>query len=228
MASAARQFDPYITPEEHERIERETGVKYEWYDGRVFAMAGAQPAHNTISVNIAGMLYNQLRGQPCEPWNSDQQVKVAARRTVLYPDITVACPPYEYDEQHRNALLNPRMIVEVSSPSTEKYDREGKFDLYKQIASLQDYVLVASDRRRIELFTRQDDGSWAQRVAHENVAHENVAHENVAHENVAHENNDCVQIASIDCRLCLDEVYERLQLPGTNEAPGNTPGRSEG
>lgn len=207
MASAARQIETYITPEEHERIELETGVKHEWYDGAVFAMAGARPAHNTISANILRELGVQLRGQPCEPWGSDQQVKIPSRRAVPYPDITVACPPFEYDVKHRMALLNPRVLIEVLSPSTEKYDRDEKFDLYKLIASLQDYVLVASDRRRIQLFTRQQDGSWAQRVASAD--------------------NECIEIASIGCRLCLDDVYERLELPALSQVPGGTPGRRE-
>lgn len=207
MATAARELDCYITAEEHQRIELETGVKYEWYDGEIFAMAGARPAHNTISANILRELGNQLRGQPCEPLGSDQRIKIPSRRAAPYPDITVACPPFEYDEEHRFALLNPRVLIEVLSPSTEKYDREGKFDLYKLIASLQDYVLIASDRRRIELFTRQFDGSWAQRVASQD--------------------NERVQIASISCRLCLEDVYERLEMPALNQRPGGTPGRLE-
>ena len=207
MASAAQQIETYITPEEHERIELETGVKHEWYDGQVFAMAGAAPAHNTISVNILRELSNQLRGQPCEPWGSDQQVKIPSRRAVPYPDITVACPPFEYDEQHRMALLNPRVLIEVLSPSTENYDRDEKFDLYKLIPSLQDYILVASDRRRIQLFTRQENGTWAQRVAAQD--------------------NECIEITSISCRLCLDDVYERLELPALSEVPRGTPGRRE-
>ncbi len=198
MASAARQLDPYITPQEHEQIEQETGVKHEWYDGEVFAMAGGTSEHSRIAGNIYTSLDNQLDGQPCEPWNSDRQVKIPSRRAVPYPDVTVSCPPYEYDEQHRNALLNPRVIVEVLSPSTEKYDREGKFDLYKQIATLSDYILVASDCRRIEHYARHDDNAWLQRVA-------------------AH-NNECIEIESIGCRLCLDDVYKRLDLPSAEEA----------
>ena len=207
ITSAARQTDTYISPSEHERIELETGVKHEWYDGQVFAMAGAQPAHNRISGNIYTSLDNQLDGQPCEPWNSDQQVKIPSRRIVPYPDITVACPPFEYDEQHRYALLNPVAIIEVLSPSTEKYDRDEKFDLYKLIPSLQDYILVASDRRRIQLFTRQADGSWAQRVASLD--------------------NQCVEITSISCRLCLDDVYKRLDLPVLSQVSEDAPERHE-
>lgn len=117
MASAARQLETYISPEEHERIELETGVKHEWYDGQIFAMAGAQPAHNTISANILRELGNQLRGQP---WNSDQQIKIPARRAVLYPDVSVGCPPHECDQQHRNALTNPTVIIEFSRPRPQR------------------------------------------------------------------------------------------------------------
>lgn len=205
MVSAARQLETYITPEEHERIELETGVKHEWYDGAVFAMAGAQPAHNTISANIVASLHSQLRGNPCQPWGSDQQVKIPSRRAVPYPDITVACPPFEYDTEHRYALLNPRVIIEVLSSSTEKYDKAGKFNLYKQIPTLTDYILVASEHRYIEHFARQENGTWAQ--------------------SAAPTDGDCIDITSINCRLCLDDVYERLDLPDLSRSPGGTPGR---
>ncbi len=197
MASAARQFEPYITPQQHEQIERETGLKHEWHDGEIFAMAGARPDHNTLAANITASLHRQLRGQPCQPWGSDQQVRIAARRSVVYPDVTVACPPHEWDEQFRFALLNPSVLIEVLPPSTGDYDRTEKFDLYRAIDSLQDYVLAASDRRRIEHFHRRQDGSWS--VASVTESHQ------------------AVDLAGIGCALSLEEVYERLELPSSQE-----------
>jgi Uma2 family endonuclease len=192
MASASRQFESYITPEEHERLEHESGEKYEWHDGEVFAMAGGTPAHNTISMNISGSLYNQLRGKPCRPWGSDQQVKALAGRSVVYPDISVACPPFEWDEKHRNALTNPVVVIEVLSPSTAEYDRRRKFDLYASIPSLRHYILVASGERYIEHFERTPAG-WLQHAAPRA--------------------GDCITLADIECSMCLEDVYERLDFP---------------
>ena len=195
MGQAARKIEHYITEEEHEQIELETGIKHEWYDGEVFAMAGATPVHNTLAGNVYASLHRQLRGGSCQAWGSDQQIKIPERRSMPYPDISVGCEPHEWDERRPNALTNPRVLVEVLSPATAEHDRTTKFDLYKSIPSFTDYVLVWSDRRRVEHFARGDDGKWTQ--------------------SVAARDNECVDIASINCRLCLDDVYERTNLPAS-------------
>ena len=192
MASSAQKIEAYITPEEHERIEVETGVRHEWHDGEVFAMAGGTPVHNTIGGNVFASLHRQLRGKPCRPWGSDQQVKIPSRRNIVYPDVSVGCPPHEWDEQHRNALANPVAIIEVLSPSTENYDRRRKFDLYATIPSLRHYVLVWTEARYIEHFERVPNG-WLQRSAPRD--------------------GECLSLEGISCQLCLDEVYEATEVP---------------
>lgn len=207
MSSAARAFNPYISPEEHERIELETGARHEWHDGAIFAMAGGTPTHNAIGLNISGVLYNQLRGQPCRPWGSDQQVKTPGNRNVLYPDVSVGCPPHEWDQQHHNALTNPVVVIEVLSPSTAAYDRQRKFDLYASIPSLRHYVLVSTDARYIEHFERTPAG-WLLRAAPRD--------------------GECVSLASIACSLCLDEVYEATDVRTEEAVPREARGENIG
>ena len=207
MASASRALDPYVTPQEHEQIEQESGQRFEWFDGHIFAMAGGTPVHNAIGVNIAASLHQQLRGKPCRPWGSDQQVKVPQSRTVVYPDVSVGCPPHEWDEQHRNALTNPVVIIEVLSPSTEKHDRGRKFTLYASIPSVRHYVLVSTEARHIEHFERAQ-GGWLQQSAPRD--------------------GDCLSLSSIGCRLCLDDVYEATVVPLEEELPEEAEGEQAG
>ena len=199
MVHAPRQESHYVTPEEYDRLELESGFKYEWFSGEVFplgghahAMEGARPVHNVIAHNIEGQFYNQLRGQPCEARGSDQRVKIDAHDAITYPDVVVMCPPHEYDERHTTALLNPRVIVEILSPSTEKRDRNEKFAMYRSIASLKHYILIASEYQSIEHYER-DGERWIY--------------------NVAYKDDDCIALNDLDCRLCVVDVYERLELP---------------
>jgi Uma2 family endonuclease len=149
---------PFFTPEQYLAFEREAEAKHEYLDGQIFDMAGASREHNTISSNLHGLLWSSLRRNPCRPFTSD--MKVLAGPFGSYPDITVVCGEQRFQDEQRDALTNPTLVIEVLSDSTEAYDRGEKFLRYQQIESLREYVLVSQDRPRIERFLRQEDGSW--------------------------------------------------------------------
>ena len=149
-----------FTFEEYLAKERVAEGKSEYYRGQIFAMAGGSPRHNTISVNISSSLRGRLRGSPCRPFNSDQRIRIQTNGLTTYPDVSVICGEFQVDSVDRDAIVNPRVIFEVLSPSTESYDRGKKFELYRQLDSLEEYILVSQDEALIERFSRQENGSW--------------------------------------------------------------------
>jgi Uma2 family endonuclease len=149
-----------ISPQEYLELERRADFKSEYLRGELFAMAGASYEHTLIKDNLAGETRNQLKGGPCRVLTSDMRVKVNATGLYTYPDIAVVCEEPQFEDEVVDTLLNPRAIVEVLSDSTEKYDRGGKFGHYRQVDSLQEYVLVAQDRPLVERYVRQANGSW--------------------------------------------------------------------
>lgn len=149
-----------LTPAEYLAIERRADFRSEYFEGEMFAMAGARYDHNRIKDNIAYETRAQLKGGPCIPITSDMRVKVSKTGLYTYPDVVVVCGQPDLEDAHGDTLLNPKVIVEVLSESTEQYDRGKKFRHYRQIASLQEYVLVAHDRPLVESFVRQGDGAW--------------------------------------------------------------------
>jgi Uma2 family endonuclease len=148
-----------LTEEQYLAIERAAEFRSEFLDGEMFAMAGASNAHGLIQRNLFGELYMALRGGTCGPFGSDSRVKVSSQAYV-YPDVTVVCGRQPIAGEQGDILVNPVAIFEVLSPSTEKYDRGLKFQLYRTIDSLRDYVLLNQEQVRIEQFTRQADGTW--------------------------------------------------------------------
>ena len=149
-----------LTPAEYLAIERKAEFKSEFYNGEMFAMAGASEEHSLIKDNLAGEARQQLKGSGCRVVTSDLRVKVDPTRLYTYPDVVIYCDRPQFEDGVFDTLLNPRVIVEVLSESTEAYDRGDKFRHYRQIASLQEYVLVAQDRPYVERHVRQPDGSW--------------------------------------------------------------------
>ncbi len=159
-----------LTEAEYLEIERAAEFKSEFYDGvmypmqgpaEVVGMAGATRDHNKIKENVARALGNALEGGPCETLSSDMRVKVRATGLQAYPDVVVYCGPAEYlDNEKQDTLLNPTLIVEVLSESTERYDRTTKFKHYRRIPSLREYVMVAQDQAFIERYVRQENGRW--------------------------------------------------------------------
>lgn len=151
----------FMTLEEYLAFERSSDTKHEYIDGEIYAMAGARAPHNIITANIGALLHAQRRAHtpPCLIYSSDQSVKASAN-TYFYPDVTVVCAEPIYEPTGLDTLLNPTLIVEVLSPSTEQYDRRKKSLRYQNIESLQEYLFVAQDAPWIERYRRQPDGTW--------------------------------------------------------------------
>jgi Uma2 family endonuclease len=149
-----------LTPAEYLAIERKAEFKSDFLKGDMFAMAGASYPHNRVKDNFARQVGNQLAGGPCFVITSDMRVKVSATGLYTYPDAVIICGRPEFEDDHRDTLLNPQVIIEVLSESTESYDRGAKFRHYQQIASLREYVLLTQDEAVCERFVRQADGTW--------------------------------------------------------------------
>jgi Uma2 family endonuclease len=149
-----------LSPQEYLARERQADFRSEFYRGEMFAMSGASWEHTLIKDNLAREAGNQLKNGPCRALTSDLRVKVNATGLYTYPDIVVVCEEPRFEDKVQDTLLNPRAIVEVLSDSTEKYDRGTKFGHYRQVPSIQEYVLVAQDRPLVERYIRQPDDSW--------------------------------------------------------------------
>jgi Uma2 family endonuclease len=181
---------------EGERATRET--RTELVDGEVFAMTGASLAHSAIVSNINREISIQLKGRPCQVYANDVKILIRSANAGTYPDLVALCDEPELLDERRDVLLNPSLIVEVLSESTEAYDRGEKFALYRQLPSLQEYLLVAQDRVSLELFARGTEGQWLltdYRAL-----------------------SDQVRLASIDCTLALFEVYDKVEIARGKEA----------
>jgi Uma2 family endonuclease len=184
-----------LTPEQYLEAEREAEYKSEYYQGEMFAMAGAGEAHNVLVGNLVTGLHQQFRSRPCRVYSNDMRVRVSATGLYTYPDVVVVCGERRYLDGRRDTLLNPSLLVEVLSPSTEAYDRGRKFESYRSIESLSEYLLVASDRVHVDLYTRQPDGRWLLTSASRL--------------------EDSLDLQSAGFRLALAELYEKVDLPGS-------------
>lgn len=152
-----------MTADEFLAWEREQPTKHEFFHGEVFAMAGGSPRHNVLCGNLVTALNSALRPRGCAVLTSDQRVTMASRGRYVYPDVSVVCGGLETESN--DVLMNPTVLVEVLSGSTEQYDRGLKWEGYQRIASLEDYVLVSQAEPRIEHYRRAPDGSWNYRAA---------------------------------------------------------------
>ena len=184
---------PLLTPEEYLASERAGDRKHEYYQGEVLAMGGASFEHVGIAANLVASLHRQLQGRPCRVFSSDLRVKVSRTGLYTYPDVGVVCGQPEFDDQYNDTLLNPRVIIEVLSASTEAYDRGKKFAHYRTVESLAEYLLVSQDQPRIEQYVRQADNDW---LLHE-----------------ATELAETLHLPSIECDLKLSDVYANVELP---------------
>ena len=181
-----------LTPQDYLTLEREAEYKSEYYKGEVFAFAGASLRHNLIAANALATVHSQLRGGPCTAFASDMRITIPQTPHYCYADVVVVCGQPQLDDAFKDNLLNPILIIEVLSPSTESYDRGKKFESYQHIASLMEYVLVSQDRPRIEQFLRQTDSrQWL--------------YSETSAEGV-------VTLASIKCELLLKDIYERVEF----------------
>ena len=146
-----------LTLKEYNQLEEETQQRYEYHDGEVFAMAGGDPVHSAIGVNVTTVLNQLLREKSCNVFNSDQKVYVEAINRSLYPDASVTCGPVERSEKDTKAIVNPVLLVEVLSDSTEGYDRGKKFKYYSKLPSLREYVLISQHEPVVQLYYRTSD-----------------------------------------------------------------------
>ena len=195
----------YFTQEEYALLEEKAAYKSQYVAGEIFpmgeavtgdvtAMGGAQPWHVRVTNNLGGMLYTRFRGRPCEYYTADMRVRIKAGELWTYPDVAALCGEPKYDKsQSPYSLLNPQVIFEVLSPSTEQFDRGDKFLRYRKLEMLTDYVLVSSARMRVEHYTRQADGSWIYRHCERPA--------------------DVLSLASVNVEMPLAEIYERVQFP---------------
>jgi Uma2 family endonuclease len=162
---AAPQTTHRLTEAEYLAIERAAETKSEFFDGEMFAMAGGTRRHSKICTNIAAEFTNKLRDHRCQPFNTDLRVKIEASGLYTYPDLSVVCGEDHHVDKEMDTLTNPTVIVEVLSDSTEGYDRGKKFEHYRQISSLQEYILVSQSGPRLEQFLRQANNEWLLREA---------------------------------------------------------------
>jgi Uma2 family endonuclease len=192
------QPQPRLTPEEYLALERTAVYKSEYYAGEIFAMAGARERHVSIVANLMYILVGQPKGRPCKAYANDMRLKVSPTGLYTYPDIMVVCGTPVFADEQKDTLLNPTVLMEVLSESTEAYDRGKKFEHYRTLASVSDYLLIAQDQHKIEHFMRQTDNRWLF-VAYTNL-------------------DDVVEIASIACALPLRDVYDKVELSGDETA----------
>jgi Uma2 family endonuclease len=149
-----------VSEDEYVALAAASEDKLEFFDGKVYAMPRGRPRHNLITANVSAALTTRLRGSACRALSSDQRVYVAATGLFTYADVTVLCGPPELHPRHSDTILNPTVLVEVLSPSTEAYDRVEKFEHYKRIASLMEYVLVSQSEPRVDKLARGAPGAW--------------------------------------------------------------------
>lgn len=183
------------TPEEYLRREYDAVERHQYYRGEVFAMSGGSPAHSLIIANIIRELGLRLKGKPCRVYDSNLRVRVPRTTLYTYPDATVSCGPLQFDtlDKRQETILNPTVIVEVLSPTTEAWDRGGKFESYRQIETLREYVLVASQKALVETYFRQAGGTWIYAAVGER--------------------NAAVPFNSLGIELPLSEVYDGVDFP---------------
>ncbi len=150
----------YITQQDYLASERLATQKHEYFQGEIFAMSGARIAHNKISINCIVDIANKLKGKKCQPFGSDLRIHVQKNTLYTYPDISIICGEIETLDDTFDTATNPAVIIEILSASTRDYDKGGKFTLYREIDSLQEYILIDSENVMVEKFIRNQDGSW--------------------------------------------------------------------
>jgi len=184
-----------FAPEEYLALERKAECKSEYFNGEIFAMSGATPQHVLIVTNVVSELRGQLKSRPCTVYSTDLRLKVSATGLYTYPDVIVVCGEPQFDDDQKDTLLNPTLIVEVLSDSTKDYDRGGKFEQYRMLKSFIEYVLIAQAKHHVEHFVRQPDNHW-----------------------LFSETNrveDTLELSSIGCNLALTEVYDKVEVLGS-------------
>ena len=191
-ARVSTQPKTFLTPEQYLEIERKAERKSEYYNGEMFLMAGAKEAHNLLVANLVRDLGQQFRSRPCRVYPSDMRVRVSPTGLYTYPDVIAVCGQPRFLDDKKDTLLNPEVTIEVLSLSTEAYDRGRKFEQYKSLESLREYLLVASDRVHVDLYTRQTDGRWLLTSADRM--------------------DDSLALESVGAQLTLADLYEKVDF----------------
>jgi len=193
----------HYTEEDYLAFERESEERHEYLDGEIYLMAGESPQHGDVSTNLTISIGTQLRGTPCRVWSKDTKVrsgplpkrKNSTKGLYSYPDALVVCGEPQFLDEHKDVLINPKVIIEVLSPTTEAFDCNEKFRRYRTFnPSLTDYLLVSQDKPVIQHFAKQDDGQWVIAATITGLSGK-------------------VHIASVNCTLQLAEVYDRVNFP---------------
>ena len=198
------QAQPRYTPEQYLELERKAGHKSEYVNGQILAMAGASEAHNTITVNVAAALHAQFRGRPCRAYVNDMRVRITDTGMYAYPDVAAVCDTPVFEDDHRDTLTNPTVLIEVLSPSTEAYDRGAKAAHYRRLSSLREYVLIAQDRYSVERYARPDGATH--RPGDPWTFTESTDPDAVVH------------LASIGCDLSVRDIYDKVEFPSDGGA----------
>ncbi len=181
---------PYYTVEEYFDLEETAEYKSEYYQGEILAMAGGSANHNRIAGNVFIALSDALRTKPCEAFIGDLRVWVKQVDLYTYPDVMVVCNGLEFAHDRTDTITNPIVIFEVLSPSTESYDRGKKFEFYRTIETLKDYVLIDQERVHVEYFRQLDDGQWLLSVFDDEA--------------------DTLTLQSIGVEMLLSDIYQRV------------------
>lgn len=184
------QPQPYCSPEDYLMFERTSEAKHEYIAGNIYAMSGGSARHNRIAGSTYASLYAQLRRRDCTVYLSDMRVKAVQIELYTYPDITIVCGNEQFEDAKEDTLVNPTIIIEVLSPSTEKYDRGKKFQHYRTILSLREYILIAQDSYHIERFLRQSDNTWVLSEATDPMG--------------------SIELTTIQAVLNVEEIYEKV------------------
>lgn len=194
------QRQQWISPEEYLEMERQAETRSEYWNGEIYAMAGASRTHNLIVRNIARGLDPRQGGKACEVYTNDMRVEVSPAGQYAYPDAVIVCGDPQFKDAAEDTLLNPTVIIEVLSKSTAAFDRGEKFEHYCNLASLTDYLLVSQDRASIEHRSRKADNTWQLTFYYGLDA--------------------VVPLPKIGCELRLSEVYDMVQFPNPDAARG--------
>ena len=181
-----------LTPEEYLEFERKSEEKHEYFNGEICAMSGAKRNHNKVATNVSGLIWQHLRGKECESYSNDMRVCVPRTGLYTYPDVVVVCGEPKFQDKDFDTLLNPTLLIEVLSESTESYDRGKKFQHYRSVESLREYVLVSQEEARIEKYLKQGDGFWVLSEAFGLDAK--------------------INFESIDCEIALSEVFDKVNF----------------
>lgn len=181
----------FVTAAEYLEVERKAEIRSEYIAGRMYAMSGATESHNLIAGNIFSEIRGQLRGKDCRVYVSDMRVKVSPAGMYTYPDVVAVCGERHFEDAHVDTLINPTVIVEVLSASTEAYDRGEKFAQYRRIESLREYVLVEQHKIRVEHYRREGEEWILSEIS---------------------DPNGVLALPSIDCRIGVSAIYEKVGL----------------